>query len=128
MYQNNFYSYPYNQYQYGSNMSRNIYPGVYKMNHLGYSNGLFSKIANVKSRFDFNSFLNNTQRTLGIINQAIPIVYQIRPIWNNAKTMFRVMGALNEDSDQERTQMKQNKNENENKNYKTANNQPQFFL
>lgn len=126
MYQNNFYSYPYNQFQYGSNMSRNIYPGTYRMNHLGYNNGLFSKIANVKSKFDFNSFLNNTQRTLGIINQAIPIVYQIRPIWNNAKTMFRIMGALNEDNDQEHTQIKQNKNENTN--HKITTNQPQFFL
>jgi hypothetical protein len=38
--------------------------------------------------------LNNTQKTLGIINQAIPVFYQVKPIWNNAKTMFRVMGEL----------------------------------
>lgn len=40
---------------------------------------------------NWGSFLNNTQRTLGIINQAIPMVKQVTPLVNNAKTMFRVM-------------------------------------
>lgn len=40
---------------------------------------------------NWGSILNNTQRTLGIINQAIPVVKQVSPIVNNAKTMFRVM-------------------------------------
>lgn len=38
-----------------------------------------------------SSIVNGTQKTLGIINQAIPIVKQVSPVMKNAKTMFRVM-------------------------------------
>lgn len=38
-----------------------------------------------------SSFINGTQKTLNIINQAIPIVKQMSPVMKNAKTMFRVM-------------------------------------
>lgn len=39
----------------------------------------------------FTSFINGTQKTLNIINQAIPLVKQVSPIVKNAKTMFKVM-------------------------------------
>ncbi len=55
--------------------------------------GLFSSIRGI----NWGSLLGNTQKTLGIINQAIPIVYQVKPIMNNARTMFKVMGAVRED-------------------------------
>lgn len=38
-----------------------------------------------------SSFINGTQKTLNIINQAIPIVKQVSPVMKNAKTMFKVM-------------------------------------
>ena len=44
---------------------------------------------------NWNNILNNTQRTLGIINQAIPIVYQVKPLLSNARTLFRVASAIN---------------------------------
>lgn len=34
--------------------------------------------------------LSNTQKTLNIVNQAIPIVYQVKPIFNNARTMLKI--------------------------------------
>lgn len=40
--------------------------------------------------FNWSGFLDGTQKTLGVINQAIPIVYQVKPIFSNAKTMFRI--------------------------------------
>lgn len=43
------------------------------------------------SKVTFSSLLNGASKTLGVINQAIPVFYQVKPIWNNAKTMFRVM-------------------------------------
>ena len=49
-----------------------------------------------KRHFNWNSILNNTQRTLGIINQAIPLIYQVRPLVSNARTLFRVASAINE--------------------------------
>jgi len=44
--------------------------------------------------FNFSDFLTSTGKTLNVINQAIPIFYQVKPIINNAKTMFKVAGAI----------------------------------
>lgn len=52
--------------------------------------GLFGGL----KKYNWNNFLNNTGKTLNVINQAIPIIYQVRPILNNAITMFRVMNAV----------------------------------
>lgn len=45
-----------------------------------------------KAGINWGSLLSNAQKTLGVINQAIPVFYQVKPIWNNAKTMFKVFG------------------------------------
>lgn len=50
--------------------------------------GLFSRLL---GGINFSSILNNTQRTLGIVNQAIPVIKQVQPVIKNAKTMFKVM-------------------------------------
>lgn len=52
------------------------------------SKGLFSRLL---GGLNWSSILNNTQKTLGIVNQAIPMVKQISPVMKNAKTMFKVM-------------------------------------
>ena len=56
---------------------------------------LFGRYPAVNSKITFSSILNGTSKTLGVINQAIPVFYQIKPIWNNARTMFRVIRGLN---------------------------------
>ena len=48
-------------------------------------------------KINWSNLLNNTQKTLNVINQAIPVYYQIKPIWGNAKTMFRMVNALKEE-------------------------------
>ena len=53
--------------------------------------GLFRGLLRGTNGINWSSILNNTQRTLGIINQAIPVVKQITPVMRNAKTMFQVM-------------------------------------
>lgn len=52
------------------------------------SGGLFSKLL---GGINFSSILTNTQKTLGIVNQAIPVIRQVQPVLKNAKTMFKVM-------------------------------------
>lgn len=52
--------------------------------------GLLGRLFGTSKSFSFSGFLDGTQKTLGIINQAIPIVYQIKPMVQNAKTMFRI--------------------------------------
>lgn len=49
--------------------------------------GLRGLLGNIK----WGSILSGTQKTLNVVNQAIPLVKQAKPIINNAKTMFRVM-------------------------------------
>lgn len=58
--------------------------------------GLFSSLFGA-SKVNWSSLLNNTQKTLNVINQAIPVYYQIKPICSNAKTMLRMISALKDD-------------------------------
>ncbi|MFA5603490.1 MAG: VrrA/YqfQ family protein [Bacilli bacterium] len=51
--------------------------------------GLFSSL--FQNKINWGSLLNNTSRTLNLINQAVPIIQKIPPIYRNAKTMFKVM-------------------------------------
>lgn len=51
---------------------------------------LFSKGFSLAKGINWGGILDGTQKTLGVINQAIPIVYQVRPILSNAKTMFKI--------------------------------------
>ena len=55
--------------------------------------------------FNFNNFLTSTGKTLNVINQAIPIFYQVKPIVSNAKTMLRVAGALKGNSKENKSSM-----------------------
>lgn len=43
-----------------------------------------------RSTFNWAGFLTNAGKTLNVVNQAIPVFYQIGPIYRNVKTMFRV--------------------------------------
>lgn len=46
---------------------------------------------------NWGGLLSNAQKTLGVINQTIPIVYQVKPMINNARTMFKIANTLKED-------------------------------
>ena len=74
-------------------------------------------------KINWSNFLTNTQKTLNVINQAIPVYYQVKPIYNNAKTMFRLIGSMNSKEDTKTTTNTQTLKTNE----KNINNQPIFF-
>jgi len=58
-----------------------------------------SLFSNLFKKFSFTGFLNGASKTLNVVNQAIPIYYQVKPMISNAKTMFKVMNAVkNNDS------------------------------
>lgn len=91
--------------------------------------GLF---ASLKGKFDWGAILNNTQKTLNIVNQAIPLAYQVKPIINNAKTVFRVMGVVKDD-DNKKEEMTNVSSSNTIKDTSSATNynnsgEPSFFL
>lgn len=93
---------------------------MYYNNFFPYQNGFNIKkglaIPNLR-KINWSNILNNTQKTLNVINQAIPVYYQIKPIWGNAKTMFRMVNALKSDDNIETTPTK-----------KETSNGPVFFL
>lgn len=59
------------------------------------STGLSNMLGLSKKNFNWDSFLNNAQRTLNVINQAMPIYNQVRPMFRNMGTIFKVIGELN---------------------------------
>ena len=77
-------------------------------------------VAGLRS-INWSTMLNNTQKTLNIINQAIPIAYQVKPMVNNAKTMFKIIGAVKGDNNT-------TENIQENNIQTTTDNQPIFYL
>lgn len=56
---------------------------------------LFSRGLQAGKAINWSGLLDGTQKTLGVINQAIPIVYQVKPLIGNAKAMFKIADALN---------------------------------
>lgn len=65
------------------------------MNPYSYS-GLLGKGLSLTKTINWTALLDGTQKTLGVINQAIPIVYQVKPILGNAKTLFKIANVMNE--------------------------------
>ncbi len=70
--------------------------------------GLFSKGLGLTKAINWGGLLEGTQKTLGVINQAIPIVYQVKPIIQNAKTMFRIADEIRTPSNSDTLQPSEN--------------------
>ena len=77
----------------------NPYYMPYTYTSRGLLGGLFRGI-------NFTSILNGAQRTLNVVNQAIPVFKEISPIIKNAKTMFRVVNEFNK-SDKSNSNIKE---------------------
>ena len=84
-----------------------MYPNPYLMSTASRT-GLLTRGLNAIKAVNWSTLLDGTQKTLGVINQAIPVVYQIKPIVNNARTLFRIAGSLNDNTPQEQTQPVEN--------------------
>ena len=61
------------------------------LNVIGPTNTSRSLLSSLFGGGKLSTFINGTQKTLNIVNQAIPLVKQMGPVVKNAKTMFRVM-------------------------------------
>lgn len=57
-----------------------------------YKPGVFEMLKNIK----WGGILDGTQKTLGVINQAIPIVYQVKPMVTNMRSIFKIANMINE--------------------------------
>ena len=63
---------------------------------------LFSRLGNalhgIKS-FNWSGLINNTSKTLGIINQTIPLVRQVGPMFGNMRSMIRLASVFKDETD-----------------------------
>ena len=116
------YNNPYNFYPYMNNIAMNsgMINGMMGARNISRP-GLFRSLSNIK----WGNVLTNTQKTLNVINQAIPVYYQIKPIWQNVKSFGRIMTAFNEPD--------RSNNSNDNQEVKTekkevSQNSPTFFI
>lgn len=96
--------------------------------------GLFSKLKG--SGISLGGILTNTQKTLNVVNQAIPIIKQTGPMLNNMKTMFKLASAFKDETEPVKKNNNTNtsfeKTEKKQSNEKQANykytNEPDFFI
>jgi len=79
-------------------------------------------------RLNFSDILNRTQKTLNLINQAIPIFYQIKPLWANAKTVLKIANAINDNPTQIKTKQNTKSPLQQTKEKKINYNEPTFFI
>ncbi len=85
-----------------------------------------------KKTINWAGLLTNTQKTLNIVNQAIPIVYQVKPMINNAKTMFRIASEFTKTNSNNNSKSNSN-NYTKSSNYSNLSNSdnnegPSFFI
>lgn len=89
-----------------------------------------------RKTINWAGLLSNTQKTLNIVNQAIPIVYQVKPMINNAKTIFKIASELTKSNTNENSNVQNNVNESnstQNNSYSvndssSNNDGPSFFI
>ena len=58
------------------------------------SAGLFSRITSGIRSINWGGLLNNANKTLNVVNQAIPLVRQAGPMFSNMRSMLRIAKAF----------------------------------
>ncbi len=71
---------------------------------------LITKGTSLLKSIKWSSILDGTGKTLGVINQAIPVVYQIKPLVGNLKTIMKITSNLNNNLEQNIEVVKSNDN------------------
>lgn len=99
--------------------------------------GILSRLKS--SGLSLSGIITNTQKTLNVVNQTIPIIKQIGPMFNNMKTMFKLASAFKDETTSNNTSNSNTtKNNTNNNNEKTeysntketspSENGPAFFI
>lgn len=107
-----------------------MYPNPYLMSTIPKA-GILSKTLQAVKTIKWANLLEGTQKTLGVINQAIPIVYQIKPIVNNAKTIFKIADSIRSSDSQNTISEEEAKKEEPQpikKESPSLNNSPIFYI
>lgn len=95
-------------------------PNMFRSMPMGYANmapyalnsapkGILGKLGLLNSGIkgiNWGGLLNNTSKTLGVINQAIPIVKQAGPMLNNMRSMVKLATAFKNETNPKNTSIK----------------------
>ena len=95
-------------------------PNMFRQVPMGYANivpyalnsaprGILGKLGvlnNGIKGINWGGLLNNASKTLGVINQAIPIVKQAGPMLNNMRSMVKLATALKNETSPKNTSIK----------------------
>ncbi len=52
--------------------------------------GTLSSGTSLLGKFNWSSLLSNAQKTLNVVNQAIPLYYQVKPVFKNIRTIGKI--------------------------------------
>lgn len=63
------------------------------------SGGILAKLGLTGKSINWGGLLNNASKTLGVVNQAIPLVKQAGPMFNNMKSMMRLASIFKDETD-----------------------------
>lgn len=85
--------------------------------------GLLSKLGLTGKSINWGGLLNNASKTLGVVNQAIPLVKQAGPMFNNMKSMMRLASIFKDETD---NSPRRNNNQVNNQNYNIQNTNNQY--
>lgn len=58
---------------------------------------LLSRGFSLLKGIDFGGLLDGTSKTLNVINQAIPVYYQVKPIVSNLKMISKITNEIKEE-------------------------------
>lgn len=96
------YNQPYiipNNYTIPNMIHPNIMPSIINNTR---NNSLLGRIGNIVNgikSFNWNGLINNTSKTLGIINQTIPLVKQVKPMVTNIRSMIKLAYIFKDETD-----------------------------
>ena len=66
--------------------------------------------ASIFSKINWSSLLSNVQKTLGVVNQAIPLYYQVKPVFKNLRALGKIgkeFTKISESNNQNSNEVKQ---------------------
>ena len=72
--------------------------------------GLFSRIGNTIKSVNWSGLLNGADRTLGLVNQTIPLVREAKPMFSNMKSMVKLAKAFRNETSPQRTNIQRQNN------------------
>ena len=79
----------------------NFMRGVVPLSNSLHSFGVMNRIGNGFSWFknlNWGGIINGASKTLGFVNQTIPLVRQVGPMFNNMRSMIKILSLFREET------------------------------